>query len=91
MTKSIDTLVEDIYALFTNDEEITIEKEHLDAFAEAVVASVASAISEVRKEREPSLRLSLVGHKDRKIWYEMTGAKRAVSYTHLTLPTIFRV
>jgi hypothetical protein len=62
--------------LFTNDEEITIEKKHLDAFAEAVVASVASAISEVRKEREPNLRLSLVGHKDRKIWYEMTGAKK---------------
>ena len=76
MTKTIETLVDDIYALFTNDEEITIEKKHLDAFAEAVVASVASAISEVRKEREPNLRLSLVGHKDRKIWYEMKGAKK---------------
>ena len=76
MTKSIETLVDDIYALFTNDEEITIEKKHLDAFAEAVVASVASAISEVRKEREPNLRLSLVGQKDRKIWYEMKGAKK---------------
>ena len=76
MTKTIETLVDDIYALFTNDEKITIEKKHLDAFAEAVVASVASAISEVRKEREPNLRLSLVGHKDRKIWYEMKGAKK---------------
>jgi hypothetical protein len=86
MTKSIDTLVEDIYALFTNDEEITIEKKHLDAFAEAVVASVASAISEVRKEREPSLRLSLVGQKDRKIWYEMTGAKKEP----LSAPTLIK-
>ena len=86
MTKSIDTLVEDIYALFTNDEEITIEKKHLDAFAEAVVASVASAISEVRKEREPSLRLSLVGHKDRKIWYEMRGAKKEP----LSAPTLIK-
>tara|TARA_B110000503_G_scaffold89763_1_gene135870 strand:+ start:197 stop:1054 length:858 start_codon:yes stop_codon:yes gene_type:complete len=86
MTKSIDTLVEDIYALFTNDEEITIEKKHLDAFAEAVVASVASAISEVRKEREPNLRLSLVGQKDRKIWYEMTGAKKEP----LAAPTLIK-
>jgi len=56
MAKSIDTLVEDIYSLFTNDEEIKIDKKHLDAFAEAVASSVASAISEVRKPREPSLR-----------------------------------
>ena len=51
MTKTIETLVDDIYALFTNDEEITIEKKHLHAFAEAVVASVASAISEVKRKR----------------------------------------
>ena len=76
MAKSIDTLGEDIYCLFTNKEEIKIKKEDLDAFAEAVVSSVASSISEVRKPREPSLRLSLIGHKDRKIWYEMKGVKK---------------
>ena len=86
MAKSIDTLVEDIYSLFTNDEEIKIDKKHLDAFAEAVASSVASAISEVRKPREPSLRLSLIGHKDRKIWYEMNGAEKQ----QLSAPTLIK-
>jgi len=86
MAKSIDTLVEDIYSLFTNEEEITIKEEDLEAFAEAVVSSVASAISEVRKPREPSLRLSLIGHKDRKIWYEMNGAEK----TALSAPTLIK-
>ena len=86
MAKSIDTLVEDIYGLFTNKEEIKIKKEDLDAFAEAVVSSVASSISEVRKPREPSLRLSLIGHKDRKIWYEMNGAEK----TALSAPTLIK-
>ena len=86
MAKSIDTLVEDIYSLFTNDEEIKIDKKHLDAFAEAVASSVASAISEVSKPREPSLRLSLIGHKDRKIWYEMNGAEKQ----QLSAPTLIK-
>lgn len=76
MVKSIETLVEDIYSLFNNVEEIQIDQKHIDAFADGVTRSVVSAISEVRKEREPNLRLSLVGHQDRKIWYEMKGLRK---------------
>ncbi len=86
MVKSIETLVEDIYSLFNNVEEIQIDQKHIDAFSDGVTRSVVSALSEVRKEREPNLRLSLVGHPDRKIWYEMKGVKKEP----LSSPTLIK-
>ena len=42
MAKSIDTLVEDIYGLFTNDEEIKVDKKHLDALQKVAPALLST-------------------------------------------------
>jgi hypothetical protein len=69
--KTIDTLVEDIYSLFTN-KKATISAEDLKELAADVTECVVSAISE---ERKPSrnLRLSMIGQPDRKIWYSLNA------------------
>lgn len=72
-TKTIDSLVEDIYNLFTSDTENKINQQDLDQFVESVVASVVSSISKVREKREQNLRISMIGHPNRKIWYSING------------------
>lgn len=72
--KSIDTLVEDIYKMFTSEEAVNIKEEDLEAFGDAVKFSVISALS--RKQRKGTLRLSLIGHPERKIWNEVNGVPK---------------
>ena len=72
-SKTIDTVVDDIYALFTDDNELTVSDEDMKAFAESVCQSIKRSIEEKRDRRE-NLPMSLVGHPDRKIWYEVNGA-----------------
>jgi len=83
--KNIDTLVEDIYALFTNDSKTTIKEEDLKEFADGVSKAVASALSRSRKERN-NLRLSMIGQPNRKVWYEINGAPKR----DLTGPTLIK-
>lgn len=82
--KSIDTLVEDIYKMFTSEKAVNINQEDLEAFADAVKFSVISALS--RKQKEGRLRLSLIGHPDRKIWNEIKGTPKAA----LSGPTLVK-
>lgn len=76
--KTIDTLVEDIYSLFASDTKTTIKEEDLKALVDGISHAVTSALSE-RTERN-NLRLSMIGHPDRKVWYNIKGApKRSLS------------
>ena len=68
--KKIDTLVEDIYSLFTSEEEVDISPDDLDILSQEIIQSVSSALKENHK-RKKTLRLSLIGHPDRKIWYNL--------------------
>tara|TARA_R100001369_G_scaffold46737_3_gene73104 strand:- start:7559 stop:8419 length:861 start_codon:yes stop_codon:yes gene_type:complete len=68
--KKIDTLVEDIYSLFTSDEEVNVSPDDLSKLAEEIVHSVSFALKENHKKKK-TLRLSLIGHPDRKIWYNL--------------------
>jgi hypothetical protein len=79
--KTIDTLVEDIYSLFDESNDVQIDDKAIDAFLEGVRASVISSLT--RKRGAPYLRLSMVGQPDRKIWYELNGAPKEP----LTKPT----
>lgn len=70
--KTIDTLVEDIYGLFTkeNKEETKINKEDLDTFTNAVATIVTSYLSKNR-DKKNNLRLSIIGKPSRQIYYDL--------------------
>lgn len=68
--KKIDTLVEDIYSLFTSEEKVNVSEDDLTVLAEEITRSVSFALTESRKKKK-TLRLSLIGQPDRKIWYNL--------------------
>lgn len=85
--KKIDTLVEDIYDLFTSNTEITINNNDLEELAESIKKSIVSALSRKQQDRKKTLRLSLIGHPDRKIWYDLkSGAEKE----QLSGPTLIK-
>jgi hypothetical protein len=65
-TKTLDTLVEDIYSLMTTDSKDKIKEEDLSVFLKGVSNVVVSALS--KREEKDGLRLSMVGQPDRKVW-----------------------
>lgn len=65
--KSIDTLVEDIYGVFDGDVEIT--QESINQFGKRVAEVLADRILEKRAHK-PELRMSQIGQKDRRIYYD---------------------
>jgi hypothetical protein len=69
MTKTIDTLVEDIYSLFTSGNKTVLKEEDLACFLKDINVAVVSAIS--GEEKVGRLRMSSIGKKDRKLWYEL--------------------
>jgi len=74
MNKTIDTLVEDIYDLFTSDNKNNIEEEDLKKLVDGISYAVVSALS--KRDRKSYLRLSMIGHPSRKIWYELNEAPK---------------
>lgn len=76
--KTIDTLVEDIYALFGNQGRIELVPEFLSSFSGELTKLVASRFAEQRTGT--SLRLSNIGRPDRQLWYDInwTGEKEAL-------------
>jgi len=69
--KKIDTLVEDIYALFNSNNNTLSEKEvdtYIDMFAGSIKVHVKDFLKEL-PENKPKLRLSLIGKPDRQLWY----------------------
>jgi len=71
--KSIHTVVEDIYNLFSDESKIEIAEKDMKAFTKAVASSIKKSVEEDRKQKG-KLRMSLVGHPNRKIWYEVNKA-----------------
>lgn len=67
--KTIDTLVEDIYGVFLNEHKI--KKKNLEQLGENIKRVVSTAIHEAGEQREPTLRMSVIGKPDRQLWYEL--------------------
>ena len=84
MTKTIDTLVEDIYDLFTNADKNNIKEEDLKNLVDGISNAVVSALS--KRDRKSYLRLSLIGQPNRKIWYELKEAPKQ----ELSGPTLIK-
>jgi len=69
VTRTIDTLVEDIYSLFTSGTKTVLKEEDLACFLKDISVAVVSSLS--GDQHEDKLRMSGIGKKDRKLWYEM--------------------
>jgi len=69
VTKTIDTLVEDIYSLFTSGNKTVLKEEDLACFLNDISVAVVSSL--LGDTHEDKLRMSGIGKKDRKLWYEM--------------------
>ena len=73
MKKKIDTLIDDIYDLLEQGTNVNSIK-HRDAihnFGRVVAAAASSALSEGKRERSKSLRMSQIGKPNRQLWYDM--------------------
>ena len=73
MPKSIDTLLEDVDKLFDG---VEISDELADEFGRRMAELVKSRFSAYKEERPPTLRMSMIGHEDRKIWYHCNGSPK---------------
>ena len=73
--KTIDTLVEDIYSLFTSNEPTKIPANVLQEFAKDVTDAVVNSLTEERKPRN-NLRLSMIGQPARKVWYSVRSTEQ---------------
>ena len=78
--KKIDTLVNDIYNLFTLNPIKMNEKEvdkHIDTFGEMLKIHIKEFLYE--QPRTNNLRLSSIGKPDRQLWYDANTERKAVS------------
>lgn len=70
-TKELPTIVEDIYSLFSK--EHTINEESLNLFAENLKQVLRERLETVQTFRKPELRVSKLGTKDRKMYFELNA------------------
>lgn len=73
--KNIDNLIEDIYSLYSEDQDITRSKDALAKAARKMGKNIAdlvlSSFEERRTERKRNLRLSTIGKPKRQLWYQL--------------------
>ena len=75
MTKKLDTLVGDIYNLFSGEESHYPEDNNMRILLNGIAKSVRLKMLKNR-EWEPRLRMSNIGKPDRQVWYELNKAPR---------------
>lgn len=68
MTKTLDTLVDDIYSLFDKGGHI-VDQKNLDIALANMGESIKKALLESNVPRQPQLRMSSIGTKNRKLWF----------------------
>lgn len=84
MTKTIDTLVNDIHDLFKKNEGHEVDEDNLERFANNVKEHLRRALKEAgprRNEVPKDLRMSKLGIPNRKLWYEYNIAQGEVDRT----------
>ena len=82
MTKTIDTLVEDIYGLFGSD-KIEINNELILKFATELGDLIAQRLR--REDTKRTLRFSNIGRPDRQLWYDLNWTGETEGLTPQTL------
>lgn len=86
MSKSIDTLVEDIYGLFRGH---TVDPERSRLFGEALADTVANRLASYSTDREFTLRVSNLGKPDRQLWYEANDPAKEELAGHTLIKFLF--
>ena len=73
--KNLDNLIEDIYSLYSEDQDITRSEDALAKAARKMGKNIAdqvlSSFEEMRTERKRNLRLSTIGKPKRQLWYQL--------------------
>lgn len=75
MTKTIETLVADIYNLFTDGNGWSPDQKNVEEFGQRLAHHIANRASE--DKGKPTLRLSNLGTPDRKLWYTVNTPELA--------------
>lgn len=73
MSKSIDTLVEDIYDLLENG-KVGVTADLLSHLGSDVANTMQSRLQGATEPRRATLRMSSVGRPDRQLWYDVRGS-----------------
>ena len=89
--KRIDTIATDIKNLvagISNGKPAKVTEENMERFLTNIKEAFNAWNNPVR-EKDGKLRMSVLGKPPRQLWYDRFSPKKtkAVSYTHLTLPT----
>jgi len=71
--KNLGNLVEDIHSVFVDGHEVN--EEYLELFAENCKEILRRVVSEVDSDEDPTLRMSILGTPDRKLWYNFKYPK----------------
>lgn len=67
--KDLSTLIPDIYELFTREHKV--DPENIRTFSANVAEVVTQRLESIQKFDRPKIRVSKLGTKDRKLWYEL--------------------
>lgn len=86
MSKSLDTLVEDIYELFNGHD---VDPDRAEEFGRAIATAVSTRLSEYKKEREFTLRVSNLGKPDRQLWYDKNKPEKEELAPHTKIKFMF--
>lgn len=89
VTPSIDTLIDDIYALF-GDGTNSLPVDLIQNTADEIADILSHRLSEATKDREPMLRVSNLGKGDRQLWYELHAARLGIPHEKLTPVTLIK-
>jgi hypothetical protein len=87
MKKTIDTLVPDIYELFTGSHEASDEL--LDEFCENLKGLIKDKLKQACHDSEPMLRMSVIGQPDRKLYFDLHEEKTTENFAEVKNPEKF--
>jgi len=73
MKKSIETLIPDIHNLLMEGKKQGVDEKHLKEFFNALREDIGIFLSGEKRDGSPRLRMSSIGRKDRKLWYEFNS------------------
>lgn len=73
MAKTIETLVEDVYAVLTDGVDVAEQADVFENFGQDMAAMLKARLADNKPERKGGLRLSALGHCETKQWYHAHG------------------
>ena len=79
----IENLVDDIYTVL--EDEHKVSEDNLKSFLDGIKSVVTTHVEEARKSSKTTLRMSSIGKKDRRLWFELKYPKEQALLSGPTL------